>query len=230
MKTIPVALTLCFCLVAAIGCQDLILIPAKGNVEGHVKDNNGTPLAGVQVSATFDAPSENVEVQPFANTVTAVTDNDGYFRVKDVWDEVTVTIDQSGFLPVLIWLDMNENNRPILDLTLNGSPTIGILTLSKTTLASDSLDTIAIRIEVKDVYNLNAGAGYTVNFFLKTITGAIMTILPASLHSQSLQQYLFDALLLSGDDPKGTYRLEAEVQDPDGNIQQVDFGQDIIIE
>lgn len=230
MKSITIVSIFCCCLMTQFGCKDVILIPTKGTITGIVTDNNGTPLAGVQVSATYDAPSQGPGQPPFPTTVTTVTDNYGYYRLADVWDAVTLAINQSGFLSVTTLVDMNDNNRPVLNLTLSGSPTIENVTLNKTTLVSAPPDTITIRLEVKDVFNANTGANYTVNFFLKAQTGATTAILPATLHAQSLDQYLFDAFLTSGEYPAGTYGLQAEVQDPDGNRQQVDLGEEITVE
>lgn len=230
MKFIHIVSVFCFSLMAAVGCKDVIFIPIKGTIECFVTDNNGSPLVGVQVSATYDAPSQSPGQLPLPTTISVVTDYRGYCLLKDVWDEVTVTVNQPGFLPVTTQVDMNDYNHPTLNLALTGSPTIAIVALNKTTLASAFPDTIAIRVEVRDVINANSGANYTVNCLLRPQSGATTAIIPATLFSQSLDQYLFDAFMISGDYPAGTYGLLAEVKDPDGNSHQLDFGQNVIVE
>lgn len=209
-------------------CKDVIFIPVKGSISGYIADNNGTPMAGIQVSAAFSTPGQSSGQPPSPTTLTATSDKDGYYRLSDVWDEVHLSVNASGFLPVTTRIDLGDNSHPALDITLSGSPTIGAVSLSKTVLSEMTADTAIISMEVRDVFNLNS-QGYTGNFLLKADNSVTKIIIPAILLSQSLEQYLFKSLITSPDLPAGNYDLIAEVRDPDGNMHQISTGQTITI-
>jgi hypothetical protein len=148
-----------------------------------------------------------------------------------LWDEVSLSIDHLGFRPTSTTVDLSKNDRPEVDFTLVGSPTIQAVTFSKTTLsiaASDS-DTVIVTVEVHDSFN-TITQGYESNLLLQNADGVTQAILAAGLESQGLEQYLFSAAVTSGLLPAGTYAVIAEVRDPDENIHQVRAEQSIRLE
>ena len=229
MKNTIYRLLLVVTTISAVSCKDLIIIPERGSINGYVTDNNGAPLAGVQVSATFTAPSQSQGQQSFPTTLTAQTDNSGYYQLSELWDDVTVSVQQQGFQPTITLIDLSENDQPSLNITLSGSPTIGTVNLNKTTFISGQADTLSVRMEVQDLYNSNS-QGYTGNFLLKTDGGVIASIINATLLSESLNFYLFKGAISTEELPAGTYGIQAEVRDPDGNMHRIDLAQHISVE
>ncbi len=231
MKKNIFQILLLFTLSASMGCEEVIFFPSKGNIEGVVTDNNGTPLAGVQVVAVFEPPAIQVGLPLIPTTLIAATAPGGYYRLSDLWDEVSLSIDHLGFRPTSTTVDLGKNDRPEVDFTLVGSPTIQAVTFSKTTLsiaASDS-DTVIVTVEVHDSFN-TITQGYESNLLLQNADGVTQAILAAGLESQGLEQYLFSATVTSGLLPAGTYAVIAEVRDPDKNIHQVRVEQSIRLE
>lgn len=208
-------------------CKDVIFIPTQGNIKGFVEDNNGVPLAGVQVVATFEPPSQNGEA--FPKTTTAITDAEGYYKLTELWDDVALSISQSGFRSFTKLVDLGEDDDLELDLTLEGSPSILAVTPTKTTLSAATPDTLGIGIEVLDLFNSQEGV-YTGNILLQNTSGITQVIVPANMIASSEQQFLLEAQITSDLLPIGSYMLVIEVSDPDRNTYQRKTGQEIIVQ
>ncbi|MEL7118335.1 MAG: carboxypeptidase-like regulatory domain-containing protein [Bacteroidota bacterium] len=208
-------------------CEEISIIPAQGTIEGIVVDNNGLPQAGVQVSATFEPPTQGGE--PFPKTETTTTDAIGFYRFSELWDEVSISIDQPGFHPYISSIDLGKGRNQVLNPILEGSPIIVRVDLNKTTLNTGSLDTINIDIEVMDVFNSQAG-NYIGNILVQNTNGGTQAIIPASTIASSQQKFLLKTQITSDLLPIGTFSLLAEVSDPDGNTDQSQLEQRISIQ
>lgn len=219
-------LSLLICL-SCLACDDVIFVPSQGSIHGIVTDNNGVPLAGVQVSATFEAPSQGGE--SFPETKTATTDANGYYRFTELWDEVVFSIEQSGFRPITQWVDLRKENDLELNVSLEGSPEILGLNLIKTTLTKETPDTLQVGIEVLDSFNSQTG-DYSGSILLQDDNGATQAIVSASMLSASQQQFLLNAQITSDLLTMGIYTLVVEVSDPDQNHYQLHSDQQISVQ
>lgn len=229
MKNTGIYFALALYLLCCYNCKDIIFIPKKGSISGYVSDNNGTPLSGIQVSAVYNAPSQAAGQPPVPTTITVSTDNTGFYQVSDLWDDVVLNINAAGFLPATNRIDLNDNDAPNLDFYLTGSPTIEGVILSKNTLSSSYPDTVVLSMEVRDVFNGN-NQGYTGNFLLKADNDTKTIIIPATLLLQSLEKYQFESVITAGNIPDGIFQLLAEVQDPDGNMHQINTEQRLYVQ
>ncbi|MBX2872932.1 MAG: carboxypeptidase-like regulatory domain-containing protein [Saprospiraceae bacterium] len=222
----PLVLSLLM-LLACMACDDVVFVPIQGSIQGLVKDNNGQPLAGIQLSATFEAPSQGGE--SFPETQTATTDANGFYRFSELWDEVTFSVEQAGFRPITQWIDLGDDKNLELNIVLEGSPEILGLNLVKTTLTAATPDTLEVGIQVLDSFNSNSGE-YTGSIIIQDADGATQAIVPANMIGASQQQFLLNAQLTSDLVPMGTYTLIVEVSDPDQNSYQLDSGQQISVQ
>lgn len=214
-------------LFGCLACDDVIFIPAQGSIHGYVEDNNGVPLAGIQLSATFEAPSQGGQSSPETKTVT--TNDNGFYRFSELWDEVVVNVGQSGFRPITKWIDLGEEDDLELNLTLEGSPEILGLKLIKTILTAETPDTLQVGIEVLDSFNSQTGE-YTGSILIQNASGATQAIVPATMTAASQQQFLLNAQITSDLLPIGTYTLVVEVNDPDQNSYQLNSDQQISVQ
>lgn len=200
-------------------CEDIVFLPVMGTIEGTITDNNGRLVSGVTVTATFEQPGQ----QAFQVTKTGTSDDNGFYRISDLWDEVSLSVQSSGFRPVSAFLDLGKKNKPVLDFVLEGSPTIVDLRLDKTTLTSQNPDTLHVIVEVEDSFN-SIAQGYTGHLVLKGPTGNTQAIVDLSIESQGLEVTLFSGQVVSTSLPSGAYQVIAEVKDPDGNTHQLQQG------
>ena len=209
-------------LIICCSCSNIIFVPVKGSINGYVTDNNGAVLGGIEVVASFIAPSQS-EGQPSSlTTVTATTDSNGYYELADLWDDVTITVDQLRFTFFSQFVHLDADNHPRVDIPLSGSPTITRTSLSKEKLSFGQPDTLIARMEVNDRYNTTPD-GYSGNLLLidDDATAAIYSV---TLISQGLENYLFEAMITSNDLPRGILTVVAEVKDPDGNTHALSVG------
>ena len=200
-------------------CEDVVFLPAKGTIEGTIEDNNGALLQGVQITASFEEPSQSG--QSFENSKTTASNSDGFYHLDNLWDKVNLSINHPGFLPASTLVELkNKNSRLTADFTLTGSPTITSVNLSKAILSASEPDTVAISVEVQDVFN-SITQGYVCNLLLFRPDGSAATILNTSVESQGFEAYLFKAIITTGLLPPGVFTVAAEVRDPDGNEHQL---------
>ena len=82
MKNININLFLLFSLLLYFGCEKVIFLPIQGDVDGIITDNNGQPVAGATVTATYEAPTQYGESQE--ETKTTTTDSDGYYHLTNL--------------------------------------------------------------------------------------------------------------------------------------------------
>ncbi|MCB0637626.1 MAG: carboxypeptidase regulatory-like domain-containing protein [Lewinella sp.] len=221
MKNININLFLLFSLLLYFGCEKVIFLPIQGDVDGIITDNNGQPVAGATVTATYEAPTQYGEAQE--ETKTTTTDSDGYYHLANLWDEVRLQINHAGLEPVGTRVTLTNKKWNVqVDLALNGSPTIQRVTFDKTTLSVDTTlaDTIQFDLEVADTYN-NQSGDYQGNLLLEDGAGHIRRIVSATVAEQSLERVLLAGTLTAGELPAGTYRVKAEVTDPDGNTHWI---------
>jgi len=204
-----------FVLMIFVACEETVFFPTKGKVEGTVRDNNDEFLSGVSVSANFMKPS-TIAGEANPTTLTGTTSDEGEYTISELWDQVELSVDHSGFKPTFQRVDLNNNSRPIVDFKLIGSPTIENIKLSQTVLSIANMDTITVRVEVLDEFN-SISTGYTSNMIFKNMQGGSSTIAIDSINSQSFNNYTFTAIVTSDLLTVGTYRVIAEVRDPDGN-------------
>ena len=207
-----------------ISCEKAIFLPRQGAIEGIITNNNGEPMAGVEVSASFEAASPNG--QPFHEVKSIRTDRDGYYRLSNLWDEVEVNIVQPGFQPLIHHVDLRKNTQPVVNLVLVGSPTIKNVAFDKTTLQSS--DTIVARMEIEDVFNSQPG-NYGGNLLLMDMQGAIQSIFPAGAIQESQNRFLLEALITADVMPPGSYQVLVEVFDPDSNLHQISADDRILV-
>ncbi len=219
MKTVINYILFLSLLMSFSACKDIVFIPTQGSIQGVITDNNGLPLQGVNVSATYEEPSQ----QPFESTKTASTDTEGFFQINDLWDKVALNANLAGFKPASALIDLVDHSKPMVDFVLEGSPTISDIRLDKRTLSATVPDTLSIIIEVRDAFNLNSSE-YTTNLLVQNQAGATQTIRSISLQGQGFEVLLFQGNILSEDLSEGTYLLLAEVRDPDGNRHQLEGG------
>lgn len=224
MKNTAYPVLLClFCLIS-FGCKDVLLYPTKGTISGIVTDNNGTPLTGITVSATYDELGQTPGQAPFPRTETTQTDHTGYFQLKDLWDEVLLTVQVPGFLPVTRRFELQDDNKVDIDLQLQGSPTVTAVSLSKPTISMSTPDSVTVSLEARDVYN-QSSLPYQCNVLLVNGSQVTVAIVPASLLNQGFEHYLFEGLILSENITSGgNHSIVVEVQDPDGHTHRVDNG------
>lgn len=223
MKTIinyTCALLLLFSISA---CEEVIFIPVQGSIQGVITDNNGMPLQGVNVTAAYEAPSQ----QPFESTKTVSTDANGFFQINDLWDKVALNASLSGFKPGSALVDLADDSKPVVDFVLEGSPSITDIRLDKNSLSASEADTLSIVVEVQDKFNDNTGS-YIANIIVQTGDGATQTISNMSVQGQGLEVLLFKGTILSTGLASGTYLLIIEVRDPDGNRHQSEGGSFLI--
>lgn len=200
-------------------CEDVAFLPAKGTIDGIITDNNGEALQGVQITASFEEPSQSG--QAFENNKTAITDSEGYYRMDNLWDKVYLSVNHSSFLPASTLVELkNKTNWLTADFTLSGSPTIIDVNLSKTVLSATEPDTVTISVEVQDEFN-NIAQGYICNLLFYRPDGSAFTVLNADLESQGFKEFLFNAIITTGLLPSGVYTIAAEARDPDGNEHRV---------
>ena len=210
-------------MISFTACEDVVFLPIEGTIEGTVTDNNGAALEGVQITGTFEAPSDGG--QPFESNKTTTTLGDGFYRLNGLWDEVKLDVNHPGFQPASTLIKLtNKNNRPTVDFILVGSPTITAVNLNKEVLSAGSPDTLIANIEIQDKFN-SITQGYVSNLLLLRPDGTAATILNAQLESQGLEAYLFRAVATSEILPAGAYKVAAEVRDPDGNEHRLETGE-----
>lgn len=214
-------------LIPFFACKDVIFIPTQGAISGIVTDNNGVPLAGVEVSATFSAPVQAVGQPSFPTTLTTTTDATGYFQLMELWDVVTLNVAYPGFAGFSTYVDLEKNSHPVENIVLLGSPTILEVHLSKTELSTTS-DTLTATLRIEDKFNEQA-QGYSGNLLLQK-NGLTQIIANGVVTAQSLEHILIEVRLISGGLPAGNYAVIAEVQDPDGNTHQMDTGKTIMVQ
>lgn len=216
-------------LLAFLGCKEVIFIPIQGAIEGYITDNNGDPISGVTVSATFVAATSSG--QAFPSTKSTSTNNEGYYKLIELWDEVEINIQHAGFESMFQFIDLQGNPQPELNIELVGSPTIQAITLNKNTLAlnTQALDTILAKIEILDVYNSQFG-NYSGNLILQNSAGKAQSIFATTNEIGSQNLFLLEALITNGELPQGTYSVLVEATDPDGNTHQLIADQTIQLE
>lgn len=215
------------CLMALTGCKDVIFYPIKGTISGTISDNNGALLSGITVSVSYSEPTQSPGQPPILQTKTIQTDHNGYFRLIDLWDNVLLSIQTPGFLPIVRHIDLQESDDVTLDLELSGSPTVVSISLDKTTLSTGFADTVLFDLEVRDAYNQsNQPIAYAANVLLLDAGQATVAIVSADLRKQGLEHFLFEGMIHSDLLPgAGNYSLVAEVKDPDGHVHRVNTGQ-----
>lgn len=210
-------------IIGSWSCSETIFLPIQGSVEGIITDNNGLPLVGVSVIATFQPPSESG--QAFEQTKTATTAAGGIFRFSELWDEVHLAFNHPGFQPAGTHFQLtHDQRRQNIDFTLEGSPTITGINLSKSALAEATPDTLVINVEVTDNFN-DLTDGYQSKLLLLENNGSLADVLDLSLESNGINTYLFGAALISGNLSAGVYPMTVEVQDPDGNQHRQPAGE-----
>lgn len=217
MKKRKIELVLVACLILLFGCKKVTFLPIQGDVEGYITDNNGQPVSGATVSATFEAPTQYGPAEDQNKSTT--TDSDGYYHLKDLWDEILLHVDHSGLEPTTTLIKLSGKERFLqVDLALNGSPTISRVTFEKTILSIDSLlqDSILFEVEVEDSYN-NQFGDYQCNLKLEDSAGNTRRIVSATVKEQSLKRVLLAGVVTAGKLQAGSYLVNAEVIDPDGN-------------
>lgn len=209
-------------------CEEIDFLPIKGTIEGNITDNNGNYLPGVQITAAFKAPSESG--QAFEETRSTTTDAEGHYRLTELWDEISLSIDHPGFRPFFTQIDLGEKYNPQVDIILEGSPSILAIVPDTTTLSASTQDTLIVDIEVSDTYN-SGGNFYEVNLLLQNEAGVTKAIVPSITRFAGKEQFLFEALVITADLqlPSGNYALTVEVLDPDGNMHQKQAEQGISI-
>lgn len=206
-----------------------IFIPVKGSISGSVFDNNGAPLSGVKIEASFTAP-ENTSGSSPASSATASSQADGHYQLTELWDEVELNIQQEGFQPVSESLKLTHSNSdPQLDFTLVGSPTVQSVAFSKTLLTESETDSIIISIAAQDLYNSNTES-YLGKLLIKDDSGQTKIILTAEEEAQSNTVHLFTSTLSAGRLPLGSYQVVAEVTDPDGNAHTLTASEQIQVQ
>ncbi len=210
-------------IIGSWSCSEAIFLPVQGSVEGIVTDNNGLPLVGVSVIATYQAPSESG--QAFEQIKTATTAAGGVFRFNELWDEVHLGFNHPGFQPAGTHFQLtHDQRRQNIDFSLEGSPTITGVNLTKSELAEVTPDTLVVNVEVTDNFN-DLTDGYQSKLLLLENSGSLVDVLDLSLESNGINTYLFGASLISGTLPAGVYPMTVEVQDPDGNQHRQSAGQ-----
>ncbi len=207
-------------LLSILGCQGVIFLPIQGEIDGYVTDNNGKPIVGVTVSAAFLAASSGGESIPRNRSTT--TDQEGYFRLSELWDEVEISINHSGFKRQSRFIDLQDNSKPELNLELEGSPSIQAITLSKDSLSLNlsTPDTIMAKMEILDAFNSQSG-NYKGNLILQNSAGEAQSIFANTKQSGGQNLFLLETLITTEGLPPGTYSLLAEATDPDGNTHQL---------
>ena len=196
-------------------CGEIEFLPTKGSVYGIVVDNNNMPLGGVEVVASFTAPesSSGFLTSPVSNA----TSGDGKYQVDEVWDEVHLEINHTGFLPAFQRVELvNSKRNAQVNFTLIGSPTIQSVTFSQDTLNKDSLESLIISMVGEDLFNTFPDTPVG-TFLVQNSEGQTVQIQDAEIDSQSQTSFLFRSLLTSDDLPRGTYQVIGEVIDTDGN-------------
>lgn len=205
-----------------VACEEVIYWPVEGRIEGIVTDNNGAPLEGVQVTAVFESPSP--DGQAFETIKSTTTTADGKYHLAKLWDNLILKTDREGFLPASVLVTLTKNNQhPIHDFSLQGSPTITRVALSQELLSAAGPDTVTVNLEVKDTYN-SLPESYECNVLLSGTDGGTFTILNAPLGYQGLETFLFRTDITSDMLPVGNYAIAAEVRDPDGNEHRREVG------
>lgn len=215
---------ICLLLFPLAGCQEVVFYPVQGSVSGIVRDNNGVPMQGIAVSVTFQEPAQSPGQTVFPQTKSTQTDHNGYYKIEDLWEEILLSTQVTGFEPAARYHNLRDNSNPVLDLTLNGSPTVVTYKLSKPVLSITNSDTIRFDIEVRDVYN-ESGQPYKCTIRLLDGNQATAAIVTANLKSESLETYLFEGQIRSEDlTTPGNYILEVEVRDPDNHQHRLNTG------
>ena len=230
MKKGKINLVLLACMLLHLGCKKVTFLPVQGDVEGYITDNNGQPVGGATVSATFEAPTQFGEAQEQSKSVT--TASDGHYHLANLWDEVLLHIEHPGLEPVKTRVELSVKESDIkADLTLNGSPTINGVTFDKTLLSIGSglADTIHFDLEVEDTYN-NQFGNYLGNLLLEDSAGITRRIVSATVKEQSLFRVLLTGIVTAGEMRAGSYQVKVEVTDPDGNSHWITADQSILLE
>lgn len=227
MKNVSFILFACFLGVLS-SCNDVEFLPTKGSIYGIVVDNNDIPLEGVEVIATFDLPeslsgSESFDRLPVRNT----TASDGAYELDDVWDEVYLEIDHTGFQSSFQRVELTSGNqRPQVNFTLTGSPTVESIAFDADTLNKENFESLAITMVVEDLYNTFSDTPIAY-CQVQDSAGRTVLILDADIDSQSQTRFVFEAILTSESLPVGTYHVIGEATDPDGNTHQLSSDESI---
>ena len=225
MKNVSFILFICF-LGMLPSCNDVEFLPKKGSIYGIVVDNNDIPLEGVEVVATFNLPessSGSFDSSPVSNT----TASDGTYKLDDVWDEVYLEIDHTGFRSSFQRVELTSGNqRPQVNFTLTGSPTVESIAFDADTLNKENFESLAITMVVEDLYNTFSDTPIAYCQVQDSV-GRTVLILDADIDSQSQTRFVFEALLTSESLPVGTYKIIGEATDPDGNTHQLSSDESI---
>lgn len=213
-----------------MGCSKVNFLPIQGDIEGWITDNNGQPVAGASVSATYVAPTEfGIGEQKTASTT---TDSEGHYHLTSLWDEVHLQINHPGLESISTLVKLKAKKTSLLvDLSMEGIPSIQSVTFDKTVLSVSPalLDTIRFHIEVKDMYNSQTG-NYQGNLLLEDGTGKTSLITGVTVKEQGLNRVLLAGIITVGDLVPGTYQPLAETIDPDENSHRIKVSQTIQIE
>lgn len=212
------------------GCDDMVIFPSKGSIRGTITDNNGTPLSGVTVSITYNQPAQSPGEPVFPQTKTVQTDDNGYYMARDLWDEIQLTVQGTGYEVKTLFHDLKDDNEPEINLVLSGSPTVLSYAISKPILRLDTIDAVVFDVEVRDAYNESV-APIQCNVRLLDDNLTTIAVYSADLKSQGLEHYLFTGQILSENFlDTGTFFLEVEVLDPDLHTHRLSTGLTLTVE
>jgi len=216
-------------IILSIGCRQTVNfldVPIEGNVAGTVYDSlTKKPVSGAIVSATFTLPDGTTGTQ---TTRTVTTTMDGSFFIKDVWDELLITVNKSGFedLSFTRSVDIDSDNTH-LNIPLKGFPVVFGEFIRDLSLDFEANDTTSLTFELRDIFNENPGPATASVFFyeIESDLNVAAKDLDVLFDSQSFTTFTTQVTADMFPDPKGSpveYGYYYEYTDPDGNT--LDYG------
>lgn len=216
-------------IILSMGCQKTINfldVPVEGNIAGIVRDSlTKRPIPGAEVVAEYVRPNDN-EGQKITKSV--ATTNDGSFIIKDVWDEVLISVRKDRFEPVSFTstVDLDTDNTHF-DIVVKGLPVVYGEFIDEKSFDYQANDSSKLILELRDLYNDVPGDFLASVFFygIESDLNVAQIDLDTRFKSQSFVTMGTVVAAEIFPDPKGVptkYSYYYEYTDPDGNT--LDYG------
>jgi hypothetical protein len=140
--------------------------------------------------------------------------------LQDLQGQVEVKVQTPRFMPEKQLVDLNMNEKPLVNFILEGSPTIQKIDLNKNSLSESSSDSIFVRIEAIDLYNTIA-SGYKGYILVQDEQAGTETVFPAFEFFREEKTVVLSGNIQSGRLTPGSYAVVVELYDPDGNKHEM---------
>ncbi|MEM7371417.1 MAG: carboxypeptidase regulatory-like domain-containing protein [Bacteroidota bacterium] len=229
--------------IMSFGCHEITIVPIPGSVAGTVNDNNGNPLEGVLIEATFTPASTLQEATE--STKSTTTSASGSYRIEDLWDEVTLSATKTGFKGESFTIELDTEGPAQQEFVMIGSPVIQTIQPDSSTLiipesellitAADTTiigydtiispvdtvinmlsDSVSISVEVEDPFDSSIPS-FQGGLVFENSQGVLVLELPLQQVAITGHRAALQAWVFSSQLEPDAYTLHADITDVDGN-------------